>query len=76
MISRVASRTLCPSRVVNSRVQREVAVCEVAPDSDRLSGSLASALPPPFDPTAASRLDSWSQERDFDDPSADLSFAV
>ena len=30
MISRVASMTLCRSRVSNSRAQREVAVCAVA----------------------------------------------
>jgi hypothetical protein len=68
MISRIVSMTLYRARVANSRAQRAVAFCEVAPDSDRLSDSA--------DPAAASRLDSWSQACHFDDPSPDLSFAV
>ena len=47
MISRVASMTLCRSRGANCRAQREVAVCEVAPDSDRLSCSIFEGAPTP-----------------------------
>ena len=43
MTSRVVSMTLCRSRMPNSRAQREVAVCEVAPASDRLIHSVISA---------------------------------
>ena len=56
MTSRVVSMTLCRSRMPNSRAQREVAVCEVALDSDRLSGSLNYSPPNSRGRSNAARL--------------------
>jgi hypothetical protein len=48
MMSKVASMTLCRSRVPDSRAQRDIPVCEAAPDSDRLIHSAQQRGAPGF----------------------------
>jgi hypothetical protein len=61
MTSRVVIMTLCRSRVPDSRAQRDIAVCEVAPDSDRLIHSAQQRGAPGSTAAASATSPEWQR---------------
>jgi hypothetical protein len=61
MTSRVVIMTLCRSRVPDSRAQRDFAVCEVAPDSDRLIHSAQQRGAPGSNAAASATSPEWQR---------------